>query len=55
MAAIQNNVLIKNKDGILTWIAEHDVVVVDRSFRDSTGTMRAPGLDVCMPDFLNGR
>ena len=54
-AAIQKDILIKNKDGILNWIAEHDLVVVDRSFRDSTGMMRALGLDVCMPDFLNGR
>lgn len=54
-AAIQKDILIKNKDGILNWIAEHDLVVVDRGFRDSTGMMRALGLDVCMPDFLNGR
>ncbi|CAF4500569.1 unnamed protein product [Rotaria sp. Silwood2] len=37
------------------WIAEHDLAVVDRGFRDSTGMMRALGLDACMPDFLNGR
>jgi len=54
-AAIQKDILIKNKDGILNWIAEHDLVVVDRGFRDSTGMMRALGLDVCTPDFLNGR
>ncbi|CAF4392192.1 unnamed protein product [Rotaria sp. Silwood2] len=54
-AAIQKDILIKNKDGILDWIAEHDLAVVDRGFRDSTGMMRALGLDVCMPDFLNGR
>ena len=54
-AAIQKDILIKNKDGILNWIAEHDLAVVDGSFRDSTGTMRALGLDICMPDFLNGR
>ncbi|CAF3025401.1 unnamed protein product, partial [Rotaria sp. Silwood2] len=54
-AAMQKDILINNKDGILNWIAEHDIVVVDRGFRDSTGMMRALGLDVCMPDFLNGR
>jgi hypothetical protein len=54
-AAIQKDILIKNKEGILNWINEHDLVVVDRGFRDSTGMMRAIGLDVCMPDFLNGR
>jgi hypothetical protein len=52
---MQKDILIKNKGGILEWIAEHDIVVVDRGFRDSTGMMKALGLDVCMPDFLNGR
>ena len=54
-AAIQKDILVNNKDGILNWIAEHYLVVVDRGFRDSTGLMRALGLDVCMPHFLNGR
>jgi hypothetical protein len=54
-AAMQKDILINNKDGILNWIAENDIVVVDRGFRDSTGMMKALGLDVCMPDFLNGR
>lgn len=54
-ASIQKDILIKNKNGILNWIKDHDLVVVDRAFRDSTGVMRALGLDVCMPEFLNGR
>ena len=54
-AAMQKDILVNNKDGILNWIAEHDIIVVDRGFRDSTGVMRALGLDVCMPEFLNGR
>ena len=54
-AAIQKDILIKNKDDILNWIAEHDLAVVERSFRDSTRMMRALGLDVCMSDFLNAR
>ena len=54
-ASIQKDILINNKDDILNWIHERDIVVVDRGFRDSTGMMRALGLDVCMPDFLNGR
>ena len=54
-AAIQKDILIKNKDSILNWIVEHDLAVVDQGFRDSTGTVRALDLDVCMPDFLNGR
>ena len=54
-ATMQKDILMNNKDGILNWIADHDIVVVDRSFRDSTGVMQALGLDVCMPEFLNGR
>ncbi|CAF1218451.1 unnamed protein product [Didymodactylos carnosus] len=51
-ATIQKDILIKNKDGILNWIAEHDLAVVDRGLLDSTGMMRTPGLDVCMPNFF---
>jgi hypothetical protein len=54
-ASIQKGILIKNKNGILNWIQDHDLVIVDRGYRDSTGMMRALGLDVCMPEFLNGR
>ncbi|CAF4301953.1 unnamed protein product, partial [Rotaria sordida] len=54
-AAMQKDILIRNKSGILNWIHDHDIIVVDRGFRDSVGLMRALGLDVCMPDFLNGR
>ena len=53
-AVMQKDILVKNKDGILNRMAEHDVVVVDRGFRESTGMMKALGLDACMPDFLNG-
>ena len=52
---MQNDVLIKNKDSILNWIGDHNIVVVDCGFRDSTGIMQTLGLDVCMPDFSNGR
>ena len=52
---MQKDILVNNKDGILNWIAEHDIIVVDRGFRDSTGVMRALGLDACMPELLNGR
>ena len=54
-ASIQKDILLKNKSGILNWINEQDIIVVDRGFRDSVGVMRALGLDVLMPDFLNGR
>ena len=54
-AAIQKDISVNNKDGILNWIAEHDLVVVDRGFRDSTGLIRVLGLDICMSHFLNGR
>ena len=47
-AAMQKDISMNNKDGILNWIADHDIVVVDRGFRDSTGVMQALGLDVIM-------
>ena len=54
-AAIQKDIPIKNKDGILNGIAEHDLAVVDRGFRDSTEMMQILGLDVCMPDLLDAQ
>ena len=54
-AAMQKDIWVNTKDGILNWIADHDIVVVDRGFRDSTGVMQALDVDVCMPEFLNGR
>ena len=50
-AVMQNDILVNNKDRILNWIADHDIVVVDRGFQDSTGVMQALGLDVCMRSF----
>ena len=50
-AAIQKDILAKNKDEILNWMAEYGIVVVDREFRDSTWMMKALGLDVCMQTF----
>ena len=44
-----------SKDGILKWVPNHNIVVIDCSFRDSTGMIQALVLDICMPNFLNGR
>ena len=37
--AMQNDILVNNKDRILSWITEHHIIVVDDDFRDSTGVM----------------
>lgn len=54
-AAIFNDILLKNRSDILNWISQDDILVVDRGFRDSSGVIETLGLNVCMPEFLNGR
>ncbi|CAF4484393.1 unnamed protein product, partial [Rotaria magnacalcarata] len=41
-------------DGTYLYI-QHDILVVDRGFRDSIGVMKALGLQATMPSFLDGR
>ncbi|CAF4872633.1 unnamed protein product [Rotaria socialis] len=54
-AAIMKDILLRNTDHILSWLKEHDILVVDRGFRDSIGVMKALGLEAIMPSFLDGR
>ncbi|CAF3882825.1 unnamed protein product [Rotaria magnacalcarata] len=54
-AAIMKDILLRNTDHILSWLKEHDILVVDRGFRDSIGVMKALGLEAAMPTFLGGR
>ncbi|CAF1556965.1 unnamed protein product [Rotaria magnacalcarata] len=54
-AAIMKDILLRNTDHILSWLKEHDILVVDRWFRDSIGVMKALGLEAAMPTFLDGR
>ena len=39
----------------LNWYDINDVTVVDRGFRNSKKSMEQLGLNVAMPDFLNGK
>ncbi|CAF4440187.1 unnamed protein product, partial [Rotaria magnacalcarata] len=54
-AAIMKDILLRNTDNILSWLKEHDILVVDRGFRDSIGVMKALGLEATMPSFLDDR
>ena len=38
-ASIWKDCSTKNRAGVLAWLEENDVIIVDRGFRDSTGTM----------------
>ncbi|CAF1540494.1 unnamed protein product [Didymodactylos carnosus] len=53
--AIAKDILLKNKEDILHWADEKDIMVVDRGFPDSAGVMQSLGFDVAMPEFLDGR
>ncbi|CAF3386727.1 unnamed protein product [Rotaria socialis] len=54
-AAIMKDILLRNTDNILSWLKEHDILVVGREFRDSISVMKALGLEATMPSFFDGR
>ncbi|CAF4568929.1 unnamed protein product [Rotaria socialis] len=54
-AAIMKDILLRNTDHILSWLKEHDTLVVDRGLRDSIGVMKALVLEATMTSFLDGR
>ena len=54
-ANIMKYILLANINDFLNWYDINDVIVVDRGFRDSRKTMEQLGLNVAMPDFLNGK
>ena len=54
-ANIMKHLLLANINGFLNWYDTNDVIVVDRGFRDSEKTMKRLGLNVAMPEFLNGK
>ena len=54
-ASIAKNIFINNGEDILNWIQDDDVIIVDRGFRDAVDTIKRFGLNVQMPNFLNGK
>jgi hypothetical protein len=40
-------------EDILGGINEDDILILDRGFRDSLGALKALGIDVAMPSFLD--
>ena len=52
-ASILKHVMLNNYEDILTWIKEDDVMIVDRSFRDSLRVLKTLGIDTGMPFFLD--
>ena len=51
--SILKHIMINNFDDILNWIEEYDIMILDRSFRDSLGVLKSFGIDVAMPCFLS--
>ena len=47
--------LVENKEDILNWLHDDDVLILDRGFRDATNSMKMLDLHPAMPDFLVGR
>ncbi|CAF4544216.1 unnamed protein product [Rotaria socialis] len=54
-AGITKDILLRNTSNILSWLKEHDILAVDRGFRDSICVMEALGLEATIPSFLDGR
>lgn len=54
-ASIAKTIFNNNNENIVDWLKDDDVVVVDRGFRDAQHTLNRFGLNVRMPDFVNGR
>ena len=53
-ASIAKHIFVNNKQDIINWLHEDDIIVVDRGFRDAVNTIRRFGFNVEMPDFLDG-
>lgn len=53
-ASIINSWLFENKEGILEWLRDDDVIVIDRGFRDAVDSMKMLGFQPVMPNFLKG-
>ena len=52
-ASILKHIIINNYDNILNWIKNNDIMIIDRGFRDSLGVLKAVGIDVAMPSFMD--
>jgi hypothetical protein len=55
VASIAKNIFMNNEEGILDWLEDDGIVVLDRGFRDALTTINNFGFRVQMPDFLNGK
>ena len=52
--SIVKSCLVENKEGILNWLHDDDVLNLDRGFRDATNSTKILGLHPAMPDFVVG-
>ena len=52
-ASILKHIMLNNYEDILNWTNEGDIMLLDRGFRDSLGVLKALGIDVAMPSFLD--
>ena len=53
-ASIIKHCLFENKGGMLNWLIDEDVMILDRGFRDAINSVKMIGLQPAMPDFLTG-
>ena len=51
-ASIINHCLFENQEGILDWLTDDDIIVLDIGFRDPIKPMEMIGLQPVVPDFI---
>ncbi|CAF4165165.1 unnamed protein product [Rotaria sp. Silwood2] len=54
-ASIAKHILYNNDQGILEWLHDDDIIIVDRGFRDAVKAIEMFGFHSAMPRFLNGK
>ena len=52
-ASIAKSLLYQNKQGILEWLHDDDVILIDREFRDAAKAIEMLGFHPTIPRFLN--
>jgi hypothetical protein len=53
-ASIIKHCLFENQEGVLEWLIDDDVIILDRGFRDAIKPMKMLGFQPAMPNFLTG-
>ena len=54
MPLLLKHLLYTNTQGILQWLHDDDIIIIDRGFRDAMKAIEMLGFHSALPRFLNG-